>query len=516
MTRSTAGRLGVVVITVAVALATFFGPTSSSAIFTSTSGATGSVTAASDWTPPTVSVTPLAAWVKDVVTVEIAAADTEGPVDRVVLERRSPGQDSWVRVCTDTSAPFSCAWDTRAQADGEYALRAHATDRAGLETTSAVIRTTVANQVTTVLTAPGTQLRGTVTLTGSTANIGALPHTVRLQHAALGTSTWTTICADLRTPYTCSWDTTTVSSGERNLRAVVVGNDGRTLATSAVVTVTVDNVAPSITLADPGSPLSGTPTFTTTASDAHTGVKRVAVQSAPAGTSAWTDLCSATAAPWNCQVATGSLSDGTYSFRAVATDGAGNTATSAVISRPVVNRPFTVVDVQTVNGARGDVGRPDNGDSVLFTFSHQIDPATVMDGWDGRSRSVIARLNDSAPTIWVGSKEDTLEVLGANGQAINLGRVNLMGDYIRASRTADFDATLTAATVTAPDGTLHTVVTLTLGSLQWGSLTAVHTPPFTADPANMVWTPSALVKDIYGRFSPSAPVTETGPQDREF
>ncbi|WP_110240832.1 Ig-like domain-containing protein [Nocardioides gilvus] len=602
-------HLAVVLLAVAIALVALLGPTPSSAIFTSGSSAGGQVAAAPDWTPPTVSVTAPGAWVKGLVTVEIAASDSEGPVDRVVLEGRA-GAATWATVCTDTSSPFSCALDTRGLADGEYELRARATDRAGLESTSAIVRTTVANQTTVVVTAPGTQLRGTVTLTGSVANIGTLAHTVRLQHASPGSSTWTTICTDLRSPYTCSWDTGGVPAGGRDLRAVVVGSDGRTVTTSAVVTVTVDNVAPSIALADPGSPLSGTRTFSTTASDAHTGVKRVVVQSAPNGSSVWSDLCTVSASPWNCQVATGALADGNHSFRAVATDGAGNTATSTVVAnrlventapavtltalpatltgtvqvgatassvpgvtsvkvqyqrsgttawtdictdtaapyacgwntmslangtyalhavmvdalgrtttsalltRQIENRPFTGVDVQTFNGAGNTSGRPDNGDGVLFTFSHEVDPATVMPGWDGTSRTVTARFNDSAPTIFIGTKEDTLEVLTANGSTVNLGKV-IVGDYIRASRTTEFDSTLTASTVTAPDGTVRTVVTLTLGAPQFGGLTGLHSAN-NADPGHMIWTPSALVKDVYGRFCSPAPVTETGPLDREF
>ena len=90
-----------------------------------------------------------------------------------------------------------------------------------------------------------------------------------------------------------------------------------------------------------------------------------------------------------------------------------------------------------------------------------------------------------------------------------------MGDYIRASRTADFESSMTAATVTAPDGTLRTTVTLTLGTPQVNGWLATHSAN-TADPEHMVWTPSGLVKDILGRSSTTTPVTETGPLDREF
>lgn len=510
------GVMGVIVLAVVLALAVLSSPTPSSAIFTSSSSASGQIAAAADWTPPTVSVTSPGAWVKGVVTVEVAAADTEGPVDRVVLERQVAGSSSWVTVCTDTTAPFSCAWDTRGLASGQYALRARATDRAGLETTSAVVTVTVDNVAPSVTLAdPGSPLSGTRTFSTTATDAHTGVKRVVVQASAAGSSTWTDLCSTTAAPWTCQVATGTLSDGVYAFRAVATDGAGHT-ATSAVVTNRlIENTGPAVALTTAPATLRGTVQVGATATSLP-GVVSVTFQHQRNGTSTWTDICTDTSAPYACAWDTMGLANGNYSLRAVMVDTLGRTTISSVVTNRVVdNRPFTGVDVQTFNGPRSTSGRPDSGDTVVFTLSHQIDPATVMPGWDGSSRSVTVRLRDDAPTIFVGSKEDTLEVLAADGSPTNFGKVNLMGDYIRAIRTADFDSTMVATTVTAPDGTVRTVVTVTMGTLQFGGLTAIQNTNH-ADPGNMVWTPSALLKDIHGRPISSAPVTETGPLDREF
>ena len=609
--RTAARHAAVLLVAALVGLLALHGPTSSSALFTSTSGGTSQVSAAADWTPPTVSVVHPGASVKGVATIAITAADAISGVASVVLEAQAPGTSTWTTVCTDTTAPYSCDWSTAALADGQYALRARATDRVPLSTTSAVVRTTVANNLSVVLTAPST-LRGTVALSPTVQAAGSLAHTVRVQYAPTGTTTWTTLCASLTSPYACSWDTTSVAAGSYDLRAVVVDSDGRTVATSAVVKSTLDNVAPTVALADPGTPLSGSRTFAVTATDAHSGVSRVVVQYAATGTSTWSDLCTVNAAPWNCAVATSTLADGSYSFRAVATDVAGNSATSAVITqrlventapavtvaplattltgivqvsatarsaagvtsvklqysssgsstwtdvctdttapyacawdttgvvdgtysvravmvdalnrtvtstvltnRVVSNRPFTGVDVQTFNNGNGTTGRSDSGDTVVFTYSGVIAPASVLAGWDGTSRTVALRVTDPSGSLFFGSSEDVINVWTTSGAAVNLGTVNLKGDYIIAGRTAEFESTITLGTTVAPDGTIRSTVTVQLGSASLWDRGALKTAS-TSDAAAMVWTPSSLVTDLLARPCSPSPVTETGPLDREF
>jgi hypothetical protein len=92
----------------------------------------------------------------------------------------------------------------------------------------------------------------------------------------------------------------------------------------------VDHTAPSVSLADPGSPLTGTVTLTPSADDGSgSGIATLIVQRAPAGGGSWTTISTS----WNTQ----SVSDGVYDLRARATDNAGNTANSSLRTVTVDN-----------------------------------------------------------------------------------------------------------------------------------------------------------------------------------
>jgi hypothetical protein len=86
---------------------------------------------------------------------------------------------------------------------------------------------------------------------------------------------------------------------------------------------TIDATAPTVSLADPGSPLDGTVTLVPTADDGSgSGVADLIVQRSPAGAGTWTTIGTS----WD----TNGVSDGSYDLRARATDSAGNIGSSAV------------------------------------------------------------------------------------------------------------------------------------------------------------------------------------------
>ena len=82
-----------------------------------------------DNTPPvtTPSIPPQAS---GPVTVSAEATDTGSGIASVAFEAFYMG--SWVNVCTDTSAPYSCTTDTLGVADGAYQVRVVTTDNAGV------------------------------------------------------------------------------------------------------------------------------------------------------------------------------------------------------------------------------------------------------------------------------------------------------------------------------------------------------------------------------------------------
>ncbi|MFW5470464.1 Ig-like domain-containing protein [Knoellia sp. CPCC 206435] len=580
-------------------------PVFSSASFTAQTQASATVRAAADWTPPSVSVVSPGTAVKGTVTVSMTAADGETGIASVTLEVFAPGASDWATICTDTVAPYSCSWSTSAAGvvDGQYSLRARATDNAGYESVSDVVRTTVANNVLVVLASPGDVVRGTVALATSVYN-APVTNTVRVEYAPTGTTRWTSICTNLTSPYACSWNTTGLASGDYDLRSVLTS--GNLTATSALVeAVTVDNTAPSVTMVDPGTPLSGTRTFTATAADADSGVAQVVIQHLRSGTSTWQDLCTISTEPWSCRVATSPLLDGTYSFRAVATDVAGNQATSTAVTNRVVdntissitvdvpptlngtvsvtaaasssagvasvriqvaptgtstwtdlctdttspyactwdtttvvdglydvrgilldgkgqtltsavvsaqlvdNAPLRGADVQSANGG-ASIGRADTGDTLTYTWTTQVDLTKVSSSWNGAAKAVTVRLRDGA-VLGRTATDDTVDVLSGT-TPVTLGSVNLRRDYVKTGKTATFNATMTAGTVTTSTGVVRTTVTLRLGTIATGN----NTLKTTSTNGAMIWTPSATVTDLQGRPCSTTPVTETGTSDRDL
>lgn len=591
---------------VAVSVMTFFMPSMSGATFTSvSSSATSTVAAASDWTPPTVSMVSPASAVGGVITVSANASDGQSGVASVALQYLPPNASSWTTLCTVSTAPYSCSWNTSAGADGSYSLRAIATDNAGYVTTSDTVSTTVANNLLVTLASPGDFAAGTVNLTASLYNTGGLPYVVTIQYAMSGTTSWNTLCVIATAPYTCAWNTTAKSytQGQSyDLRAVATV--GVSTATSAtVVGVTVDNVAPTVAMTDPGSPLSGTATFAATASDADSGVATVQLQYQLSGTTTWTTFCTLLLAPFSCHYDTTQIASGVYSLRAIATDGAGNLSTSAVVaartidnsvdsvsmedpgaylsgtvtlvaaahstagvksveidrapngtstwtpvctttvspytcsfdttkvadgfydfravltstlnrvttsttlaSRRINNSPLRGYNVQPLNGT-GVVGRLDSGDTLKLTYTSQVNLATITSGWSGSALPVSLRLRDGA-LLGLSGSDDTVDVL-LGSTVINLGSIDLRGNYIKGNKTAQFNATMVASTATI-NGATATVITISVGAQTVGS----GLP--TGSPVNPVWTPSTAVTDLFGHACSGAPVTELGTATRAF
>lgn len=606
-TRRRVPLVGAVVVLAVLAVLAFSVTGFSSATFTArTLNPVGTVTAASDWTPPTVAVTPPAGGsVSGTTTVAATASDAQSGVDRVVVQYQAADASSWTTLCTDTTAPYSCSWATQSGStpDGPYDLRAIATDKAGYTTISEVVRTYVANSFAIILGPMDEALSGTETATMTVHNAGLAVGSPRLEYSPAGTNKWTTACTGtllLNTTTTCQWNTTTVPDGSYDLRAAIGVLLGGTRYSAVQTDVLVDNTRPTVTMTDPGTPLSGFRTFAATATDAGSGVESVELQYAQGTTGTWRTLCTVTSAPWSCRYDTTALPGGTYAFRAVATDAVGlqttsaavtnrvvdntissvsladpgqylagtvtltaaanasagitsvriqraaaggstwtdvcsattapyscafdtrtvgdgsydlravlldargTTTTSAVVAARIVdNSPVRALDVQAANGG-GSVGRLDNGDTITYTYTERVNPASLVAGWSGASRNVTVRLRDGN-LVGGGAKDDTLDVTG-----VNLGAVNLKADYVKSGKTVQWSGTMTATTVTEGTST-RTVVTVTLGAVSSGSgLRTVSGTP------TMVWTPSASATDLTGQKCSTAPAIEAGAADRDF
>jgi Bacterial Ig domain len=448
---------------------------------------------------PSTTMTDPGAYLRGTITLGATADDGAGSgVANVKIQRSPAGAGTWTDVCTDTSSPYSCSFDTTTVSDGLYDFRAIGTDNVSLTTTSAVVANRRIDNTapTATMNDPGAYLRQTVSLTATATDGGSGVASVTIQRSPAGLGTWTDVCTDTSSPYSCSFDTTTVLDGLYDFRAISTDNAGNSTTSATVANRRVDNTAPVTVLTDPGAYLRATVTLNATGTDiGGSGVLDVKFQRSPAGAGTWTDICTDTTSPYACSFDTTAVTDGVYDLRSLATDNAGNTATSVVTNRTIDNTAPTAVDIQTTNGG-ATAGRPETNDTVVFTYSEQILPGSILTGWNGSSQAVTVRLNQG------GGGNDRLEVWNAANTAelpLTGSDVSLNGDY-----TSGGGATI-AATMVQSGAT----ITVTFGTV---------TGSIRTETANgtMSWPPSATATDLAGNACSTTAATESGAADREF
>jgi hypothetical protein len=587
-----------VVAGLALAAACIGMPGFSGATYTLSTGSTGTVRAASDWTPPTVAVNSAGATLSGTTLITASASDANSGISSVQLQYAAAGTSTWTNLCAArTVAPYSCSWDTTASTDGDYQLRATATDNAGYSTTSSALAVAVLNTATVTLADPGDNLRGSVpisaTLAGygnqtvtalrleysvadanswtavcstTTASVGCTWNTAALtgsydlraygavggktytstasgltvdnkaptggvtspitlatiggtvslvtnaadadagvdtavvQYAPTGTTTWATACTAGTAPYSCRFDTTTITDRGYDLRTIVTDLAGNTSTSATVVGVVVSNALPTVSIEQPTAAafVSGTVGVTANA-NSSAGITRVSIQ-ARTGTGTFAEVCSATTSPYTCSWNTAGL-NGSYDLRAVLTDKLARTVTSSTVTVTVDNSPLKAYDVQTANS--GTAGRLNAGDRIVLTYTSAVNPATILTGWNGAATTVAARTVDGL-SLGRTSTDDTFSVDGTN-----LGTVNLRGNFVRKNKTLTITGSTMTASTTTVNGATATVVTITLGTPVGSAATA-------STLGAMVWTPLSAVRTTTGVACSTAPATESGTADKDF
>lgn len=191
----------------------------SSATFTDRSTSTATVAAALDWVSPTVSLGPLASPARGVVTVNVEASDAESSVAQVVVEVRAAGAASWSPLCTDTTRPYGCSWDTSLSADGAYEVRARAVDAYDNVSSWVSAPVTVSNGSPVALRVPGEVLRATVRITAERTDTGARVVSQGVEMRMTGSGTWASLCQGTTDPVVCKWQTHKSPDGSYELRA---------------------------------------------------------------------------------------------------------------------------------------------------------------------------------------------------------------------------------------------------------------------------------------------------------
>ncbi|HEY6503024.1 MAG TPA: Ig-like domain-containing protein [Chitinophagaceae bacterium] len=191
------------------------------------------VTVNNDTQAPTVNITePAAGTVLGTINVSANAADNVGIAGvQFLLDGNNLGAE-------DLIAPYTVAWNTTTITDGSHTLTARARDAAGNITTSTGVVVTVANDTqfpTVNITAPAAgNVTGTINVTANaTDNVGVVGVQFLLNGSNLGAE-------DISSPFSVSWNTTTVPNGNYTLTARARDASGNT-TTSAAVNVIVNN-----------------------------------------------------------------------------------------------------------------------------------------------------------------------------------------------------------------------------------------------------------------------------------
>jgi hypothetical protein len=336
-----------------------------------------------------------------------------------------------------------------------------------------------------------------VTLNGTGADANSGMASMRFEYKLSAGSTWSTACTDVTppSPFSCSWNTAAIADGTYDLRSVAIDAAGNTLASTPVTSRVVDNTAPAVSIASPGTFRTST-TVTATATDA-VGVANVVLEYSVSGANSWTSICTDNATPFSCPWNAAALSDGAYDVRAIATDTAGNQATSALGSAYVNNTGPTGTDIQGGNGGSND--EIDPGDSLVFTYSEAITQTSILAGWAGASANVRVRVTNSGVN-------DTISFYdAANTTALGLLAT---GTTIFTGQDLVNTDVLFAGTITRSGA----VITVTVGAQLSGTTnTKVKTKTF------MTWQSNAQATSLAtGKPTLPTTVTESGTSDMDF
>ncbi|MBI2946817.1 MAG: right-handed parallel beta-helix repeat-containing protein [Verrucomicrobia bacterium] len=228
------------------------------------------------------------------------------------------------------------------------------------------------------ITAPasGALLRGTAVTVSANAsdNVGVVGVQFKLDGANLGAE-------DTSSPYSITWNTTTASNGSHTLTAVARDAAGNT-TTSAGVTVTVDNSAPTASITAPanGATVSGASVAVSASASDNVGVVGVQFKLDGANLGA-EDTTSPYSISWN----TTTASNGSHTLTAVARDAAGNSTTSSAITVTVSNGDTTPPTVSitapsaglTVRGTAGIVSASASDNVGVVGVQFKVDGANL-------------------------------------------------------------------------------------------------------------------------------------------
>jgi photosystem II stability/assembly factor-like uncharacterized protein len=263
---------------------------------------------------------------------------------------------SWTTIENESPTSTSTFFETANVPDGLYDLRVLVTYTAegsqkSLESPWLRDRLIANSSPVVKLADPGSPLSGKITLDATVLEGNPEVGPVIFQWAIAGSGEWNTIQTIDTPPYTTSLDSAAVlpHDGSYDFRATPA--QAGAFVSIPVRARLVDNTPPTVSLANPGSPLSGEVTLSATAKasatleNANLGLTSVTFERARAGTDVWLRIGEATVPSpsypdtYTHVLHTEALPNGLYDFRVTAQDVAGNREASPVISSLEVDNP---------------------------------------------------------------------------------------------------------------------------------------------------------------------------------
>ncbi|MEY9778493.1 hypothetical protein [Arthrobacter sp. MW3 TE3886] len=199
---------------------------------------------------------------------------------------------------------------------------------------------------------------------------------------------------------------------------------------------------------------------------------------------------------WSVAVNLSSLNAGTITYRAVATDTAGNPGTVpgiATSTKDVTAPTVTAVALADSAGPGKDDGMMEPKDTATITFSEALDASTICSDWAAGASGTLKGNNDVTVTI---SSRNVLTV-AVNSSACATSRIGTVGlgagtAYGPATGTATYKGNGSNASTVSWDASTKKL-TITLGALATGTPNGAE--QVAAAPS---YTPPDGIKDIAG------------------
>lgn len=207
--------------------------------------------------------------------------------------------------------------------------------------------------------------------------------------------------------------------------------------------------------------------------------------------------------------ANASLSAGAKTYSITSTDAATNSRTETTFSVTVDNTAPTASDIQTTNKTGGSSGLAEAGDSIVFTFSEQIDPHSIVSGWTGTSTNVTVRLIDGGCVLAIGliCSSDLVRIYdSANSSQLPFGTITLPNGAYNGVLLGTATTVVFSSSAMVQSGS---VVTITLGSVTQGNSE-------TGGSGQSSWDSTTTPYDAAGNAATGNVANESGGGDREF